>query len=423
MRADDVAQDLRTPVLEPGAQVAGATTTTLAVPSAAPSDGGRVPDLLPAPRDAGLPAAGYRAGILGVGFMGGVHARAVRTGGGTVTVVAASDLETAREGAGALGAQTVVATAEELVTSPDVDVVHVCTPNHLHVELARAALAAGKHVVCEKPLAVDVEGAAELAGLAAAARAADGRVAVVPFAYRFHPMVREARERVRRGEVGTVSLVHGSYLQDWLLHDSDDNWRVDAALGGSSRAFGDIGSHFCDLLEFTTGHRIARLVAQTATVNPLRRGADGTVHAVATEDAVTLQYETDGGALGTAVISQVSAGRKNRLYLEISGSESTLAFDQERPETLWEGRRDASRLLVRDPEALSPAAARYSRLPAGHPQGYQECFDALVADTAAAIRGTAPDGLPTFDDGLRAARLAAAVGESVRAGGWVEVPA
>ncbi|MFB8230490.1 Gfo/Idh/MocA family protein [Cellulosimicrobium sp. NPDC055967] len=415
MRADDVAQDVRTPVLDPGAHLPGATTT------GAPAARSTFP--ASAPDEGGLPASGYRAGILGAGFMGGVHARAVRTGGGRVVSVAAADLEIARAAAPGLGAERAVATAEELLADPEVDVVHVCTPNHLHVPLARAALAAGKHVVCEKPLATDVEGAVELAGLAAEARAADGRVAVVPFTYRFHAMVREARERVRRGEVGTVSLVHGSYLQDWLLRDSDDNWRVDPALGGASRAFGDIGSHFCDLLEFTTGHRIARLVAQSATVNPHRRGADGVVHAVATEDAVTLQYVTDGGALGTAVISQVSAGRKNRLYLEISGSESTLSFDQEQPEMLWEGRRDGSRLLVRDPETLSPAAARYSRLPAGHAQGYQDCFDALVGDTAAAIRGDVPDGLPTFDDGLRAARLAAAVGESVRSGGWVEVPA
>lgn len=413
MRADDVAQHRAVPAPERGSPTTRGATTALADPDRLPAA---------APATVGAPA-GYRAGIVGVGFMGGVHARAVRTGGGTVSLVAASDVETAREGAGALGARAVAGSVEELLASPDVDVVHVCTPNHLHVPIARAALAAGKHVVCEKPLAVDVEGAAELAALASGAGAADGRVAVVPFVYRFHPMVREARERVRRGEVGTVSLVHGSYLQDWLLRESDDNWRVDPALGGASRAFGDIGSHFCDLLEFTTGHRIVRLSARSATVNPRRRGADGVEHPVTTEDAVTLQYETDGGALGTAVVSQVSAGRKNRLYLEISGTESTLAFDQEQPERLWEGRRDASRLLVRDPEALSPSAARYSRLPAGHPQGYQECFDALVADTAAAIRGTAPDGLPTFDDGLRAARLVAAVGESARTRTWVEVAA
>lgn len=407
MRAEDVALPL--PTTGPGAT------------AAPPHDA--VPTPLTAPgASVALPAAGYRAGIIGTGFMGGVHARAVRTGGGAVVAVAAHDLDAAREAVPRLGARAAL-TPDDLLADPEIDVVHVCTPNHLHVLFAEAALAAGKHVVCEKPLATDVEGARRLAALADEARRADGRVTVVPFAYRFHAMVREARELVRRGSVGTISLVHGSYLQDWLLRPTDDNWRVDPALGGPSRAFGDIGSHFCDLVEFTTGQRIARLVAQVATVNAERTGADGAVLPVQTEDAVTLQYETDGGALGTAVISQVSAGRKNRLFLEISGSESTLTFDQEQPETLWEGRRETSRLLVRDPQNLTPAAARYSRLPAGHPQGYQECFDALVADTAAAITGPTPDGLPTFGDGLRAARLAQAVATSASTGSWVEVPA
>ncbi|WP_265521968.1 Gfo/Idh/MocA family protein [Oerskovia flava] len=414
MRADDVEQDLRTPraatALAHGPGGAAGSAPTGAVD----------PDGAPSSR---LPAAGYHAGIIGTGFMGGVHARAVRASGGAVVAVAGSDAAGAREGAAQLGAAAAAPDPQSLIDDPDVDVVHICTPNYLHVPLAEAALRAGKHVVCEKPLATDVEGAVRLAELADAARETDGRVTVVPFAYRFHPMVREARELVRNGAVGTVSLVHGSYLQDWLLNASDDNWRVDPALGGASRAFGDIGSHFCDLLEFTTGQRIVRLVAQQTTVNPLRGDAQGGQHRVRTEDAVTLQYATDAGALGTAVISQVSAGRKNRLYLEISGSRSTLSFDQEQPELLWEGRRDASRVLVRDPESLSSAAARYSRLPAGHAQGYQECFDALVADTAAAIAGRVPDGLPTFDDGLRAARLAEAVARSARTGTWVEIDA
>ncbi|WP_082608494.1 Gfo/Idh/MocA family protein [Oerskovia sp. Root918] len=420
MRAEEVARDhgavsAPTTRTEPsslnGRAVVDAATTPVHVHPAS--------DLLPSR----LPAAGYRAGIIGTGFIGEVHARAIRTAGGDLVSVAGIDAPGAREAAADLGALGYAATSQELIDDPDIDVVHICTPNFLHVPLATAALAAGKHVVCEKPLAMDLEGAVALAGLAEEAAAADGRVAVVPFAYRFHPMVREARARVRSGAVGTISLVHGSYLQDWLLRASDDNWRVDPALGGASRAFGDIGSHFCDLLEFTTGQRIVRLVAQTATINAERTGADGRPAAVRTEDAVTLQYETDGGALGSAVISQVSAGRKNRLFLEISGSESTLAFDQEGPETLWEGRRDTSRLLIRNPEALSPEAARYSRLPAGHPQGYQDCFNALVGDTAAAINGQTPDGLPTFADGLRAAHLAEAVARSARTGTWVEVGA
>ncbi len=292
-------------------------------------------------------------------------------------------------------------------------VVHICVPNHLHAPIALAAIAAGKHVVCEKPLATDADTARAMTEAAAEA----GVVATVPFVYRFHPMVREARARVAAGQIGRLTLAHGSYLQDWLLRPADDNWRVDADKGGALRAFGDIGSHWCDLLEFVTGDRIDAVNAQLATTNRLRAGRD-----VATEDIVTLQFATAGGMVGSTVISQVSAGRKNRLLLEISGTESTLAFDQEQPETLWLGGRHQNAVLMRDPEHLSPDAARLARVPAGHPQGYQDCFDAFVADTRAAIDGGAPDGLPAFADGLRAARIAEAVAASARTRDWAEVP-
>lgn len=358
-------------------------------------------------------ASRYRAGIVGSGFMGRVHSHAVRVTGGRVVGVAASTPERSRAAGAALGAERDVAGVDDLIEADDVDVIHVCTPNHLHEAQVRGALEAGKHVVCEKPLATSVSAAA---GLVAEAEAR-GKVATVPFVYRFHPMVREARERVARGGLGRISLAHGSYLQDWLLRASDDNWRVDPDLGGPSRAFADIGSHWCDLLEFVTGDRIARLSALSSTVHPERGG-----RAVSTEDLVTLQFATVSGALGTSVISQVSPGRKNRLMLEVSGSEGTVVFDQEQPELLWAGGRDQSALLVRDPDTLSEPAARYARVPAGHAQGYQDCFNSFVADTATAIGGDAPDGLPTFADGLRAARLAEAVLASVRGGGsWVEV--
>lgn len=345
--------------------------------------------------------------------MGRVHAHAVRVGGGRVVGVASSAPERSSAAAAELGAERAFADASELVDSDDIDVVHVCTPNHLHESQASAALKAGKHVVCEKPLATTAADAADLTRLAAD----QARVATVPFVYRFHPMVREARERVRVGDVGRVTLVHGGYLQDWLAKPADDNWRVDPDLGGPSRAFADIGSHWCDLLEFVTGDRIVRLSAQSSTVHGERAGRAP----VATEDLVTLQFVTAAGVPGTSVISQVSPGRKNQLRLEITGSEATLAFDQEQPELLWEGRRDHSRALVRDPDTLSAAAARYARVPAGHAQGYQDCFNAFVADTVTAIAGREPDGLPTFADGLRAAHLAEAVLASAAGGGWVEV--
>ena len=199
----------------------------------------------------------------------------------------------------------------------------------------------------------------------------------MPFVYRYYPTVREARERVRGGQTGALRLLHGSYLQDWLLRPEDDNWRVDAGIGGASRAFADIGSHWCDLAEFVSGHRIVRLSARLLRAIPER----------ITEDAALVQFETDGGALGSAVISQISAGRKNRLWLELDGSEEALAFDQEAPEELWCGRREAVTILRRDPATLTPAAARFAFLPGGHPQGYADCFDAFVADVYDSVRG------------------------------------
>jgi predicted dehydrogenase len=230
-----------------------------------------------------------------------------------------------------------------------------------------------------------------------------------------------------------VHLVHGTYLQDWLLTSKDDNWRVDPELGGASRAFADIGSHWCDLAEFVTGHRLTRLSARTMTAISERLRAPGreafapgngdeVARPVTTEDAIVLQFETDGGSLGSAVISQISAGRKNRLWLEVDAAVEALVFDQEDAESLWLGRRDRSVMVRRDPSSLSPQAARLAVLPAGHPQGYQDCFNLFVADVFAAIEtGAAPDGLPGFADGLRAARITDAVLTSAAEERWVDV--
>src|SRR3954470_23322187 len=372
-----------------------------------------------------------RAGIAGTGFIGAVHARSARLAGARLAGVAASSPQSAQRAAAALGAERAYESAEALVDAPDIDVVHICTPNHLHASLAQRALEAGKHVICEKPLATGVQEAAALSDTAAAS----GRQAAVPFVYRYYPTVREARERVTAGGLGAVHLLHGTYLQDWLLSADDDNWRVDARLGGSSRAFADIGSHWCDLAEFTTGHRITRLSARTRTTVPERRqgearaafagpAGDGALRTVETEDVALVQFETDGGAVGSLVVSQVSAGGKNRLWLEVDGAEGALAFDQEAPEALWWGRRAAETLVRRDPATLGPAAARLAFLPAGHPQGYADCFDLFVADAYTAIaEGEPPDGLPDFADGLRAVRLTEAVVASARDQRWTAVPA
>ena len=372
-----------------------------------------------------------RVGVAGAGFIGAVHARSARLAGARIVGVSASSPPRSEEAARALGADRAFATSEELVASPDVDVVHICTPNHLHLPLAEAALAAGKHVICEKPLATDQAGARTLVDAAAGA----GTAAAVPFVYRYYPTVREARDRVRSGRTGPVRLVHGTYLQDWLTDAEDDNWRVDATLGGASRAFADIGSHWCDLAEFISGQRITRLSARTLTAVPERVHAEhsaafargsgtGEKRAVDTEDAAVVQFETDGGAIGTTIVSQISPGRKNRLWIEVDGAKEAVAFSQEEPETLWSGTRAGSTLVPRDIAGMSEDATRLSFLPAGHPQGYADCFDLFVAEAHAVARGEAPaDGMPLFADGLRSAQIVEAVLASARELRWVDVPA
>jgi predicted dehydrogenase len=341
-----------------------------------------------------------RAGIIGAGFIGAVHANAVRAAGGVVARVAASTPERSAAAADRLGARAPAGTDEDLIDARDVDVVHICTPNSLHAPLAHHALAAGKPVVCEKPLATTLSDARSLAA------AAGERVATVPFVYRFYPAVREARARVAAGEAGPLHLLHGAYLQDWQAGGAPPGWRGEAAEGGAYRAFADIGVHWCDLVEFTSGHRITRLLASTA--------GEGT--------STTVLFSTDAGASGSMLVSQTAIGRRNALRFSLDGADAAYRFDQEHPETLLVGRLDGDLALHRGSPATSAAAKRYSLLPPGHPQGYQDCFNAFVADTYAAIGGSTPDGLPTFTDGERAAVLVDAAITSSESSTWVEVP-
>ncbi|QEA30257.1 MULTISPECIES: Gfo/Idh/MocA family protein [Microbacterium] len=356
-----------------------------------------------------------RTGILGGGFMARVHRTAARDAGGELRAVATRSAAGGRDAANALGAERAESDAAGVLEATDIDVVHICTPNATHADLALRALRAGKHVVCEKPLATTAQDARILAETAQAR----GRVAAVPFIYRYHPMVREARARIARGDAGDLLTLDCSYLQDWMLLPSDDDWRVRSESGGASRAFADIGSHLCDLVEFVAGERIRTLSARTRRVFSERSG-----QTVDTEDIVALLVETESGALGTLLISQMAAGRKNALTLELHGSQQTLRFEQERPEELWIGMREESRSLLRDPASSVADSARLQRVPAGHAMGYQDAFNGFVADVYAAIAGAQPDGLPTFADGFRSAVLTEAVLDSAAQGGrWVEVTA
>lgn len=351
--------------------------------------------------------------LIGGGFMADVHSRAARAAGARIVGLASSSPESARRAAERVGAERSYDTVDALLDDAAVDLVHIVTPNASHHPLTLRVLEAGKHVVTEKPLATTLDDARELEQRATAA----GVTATVPFVYRFHPMAREARARIAAGESGRIFSVQGAYLQDWLLTSEDDNWRVSSDEGGASRAFADIGSHLCDLLEFVTGDRLARLQAITSTVIDARAESG----AVTTEDLAGVLATLSHGAVVSVLVSQVAPGRKNGLVLEVHGAEQSLRFEQENPEALWVGRRSGSQLLLRDAELLHESAARLSVLPAGHPLGYQDAFTAFAADTYAAVRGEQPDGLPQFADGVRASRITDAVLASARSGEWIDL--
>lgn len=374
-----------------------------------------------------------RVAILGAGMIGAVHRRAAVLAGAEVVGVLASTPERSREVAHSWGVERGFASIDEVLTS-GVDAVHICTPNASHVPYAVQLMEAGLHVLCEKPLGTSLVEARRAAEVAAGT----GVVNTMPFAYRFHPMVREMRARVQSEEFGSVNLVHGSYLQDWLLSPRATSWRVDAKEGGPSRAFGDIGSHWCDLVEWVTGDRIAELVATTSISIPQRPAAtaatfsavasDAPLVDVTTEDSALILFRTVHDVAGSAVISQLSAGRKNRLWVEVDGMHQSAVFDQEQPEQLWIGADEATSLLVRDPNQGSAEQRRLATLPAGHAQGYAQCFESYVADSYAAIdahdgHGEVPVGLPTFADGARAAAICDAVLKSADSRQWVGVPA
>ncbi|GEP27131.1 Gfo/Idh/MocA family oxidoreductase [Cryobacterium levicorallinum] len=353
-----------------------------------------------------------RSGIIGTGFMGRVHTHAVRSVGGVVVAYAGRDADRTRLAADEENVPLAL-TPEELIAHPDVDLVHICTPNAQHVPLALAAIASGKHVICEKPLALTADDALRLQ------RAADdaGVVNAVPFVYRFYPTVREAKARIAdSGE--RIWLAHGHYLQDWLSDQSSYNWRV---MDAGSRAFADIGVHWCDLFEFTTGHRIQKLLAQSSRLHDTRLSEAGEV-AVATEDGVTMMFHTDHGATGSVVISQASPGRKNQLWMSLDGEHRSYAFDQENPNGLWIGSTSGISIIPKGLETVNHAAtAPYVTVPSGHPQGYQDCFGLFMKDVHSVIEGKVVHGLPTFADGVRAAQLTDAVIESSKSGNWVEV--
>jgi predicted dehydrogenase len=371
-----------------------------------------------------------RAGVVGTGFIGAVHVEALRRLGVEVVGVVGSTPDRAR----AKALAPVIDSYEALLADGRVDVVHLTTPNHLHYPQVKQALGAGKHIVCEKPLATTSEQSAELVELAERS----GLVHCTNFNIRFYPQVQQAQALVADGAVGQVWNVHGGYLQDWLLLPTDWNWRLEPEKGGELRAFADIGSHWLDLVQFVVGVRVESLLADLATTIPVRRRPSREIETfaavddiervdapMATEDLANTLVRFEGGSRGSLVVSQVSAGRKNSLRFEVDGSRGALAWDSERNEELWLGHRGApNEHLLRDPALFAPEARARTGLPGGHAEGFAETFKELyrAVYTAVAAGGPpdAPD-YPTFADGHWENVLCDAVALSNRERRWVEV--
>ena len=368
-----------------------------------------------------------RVAIAGTGMIGKVHLDSARAAGAEVVGVLGSSPSRGEDAARRWGVARAFRSLEDALDS-GIDVLHVCSPNDTHRDYAVAAMKRGIHVICEKPLAISASDAQQMVEIAQAA----GVVTAVPFVYRYHPLVREIRARRIAGEFGELLLAHGSYLQDWLVAPSSSSWRVDAAVGGRSRAFADIGSHWCDLVEFLSGEEIVTVQACTSIAYEQRPRTGGAsfsgsateeMMTVRTEDTAVATFTTARGMLVNTVISQVAAGRKNRLWIELDGSLGSAVFDQENPNSVWLGREDGAVIVQRGDPSASAQQARLNRVPAGHPQGYADAFTAFVADVYSAIRGEAPEGLPTFADGLRAVQLTQAVLDSAQSCAAHEVAA
>jgi predicted dehydrogenase len=370
--------------------------------------------------------------IFGTGFMGRVHTEGLRRLGNVeVAGVAARTLQQARRFADELWIERATGDFREFLSDPEIAAVHICTPNSLHFPMATAALASGKHVLCEKPLATSVSEAREMVRLAAAKNLANCTFHNL----RYYPQVQNMRRICEAGELGVVQVVQGTYSQDWLLYETDWNWRIET---GPSRAFADIGTHWCDMVEHVTGLRISALCADLTTFQKTRRKPKGSVETfagktttpgeftevpVATEDFGSMIFRLGETARGAMTVSQISAGRKNRLFLEIYGTKASVVWNGEQPDELWIGRRNfPNQIVIKDPVLLNEKARSYADLPGGHSEGYDDTFKQVFRRFYRRVEDrNAPIEYPTFEDGLRQLAILDAVLESSRARAWVDV--
>jgi predicted dehydrogenase len=374
------------------------------------------------------------AAVIGTGFIGTVHVEQLRRIGVDVRGVLGSTPERGRARADALSVPHAYGSLEDVLADDRVDVVHVTSPNHLHVPQASAILAAGKHVVCEKPLAMT---AVESRGLVEQARNS-GLVNAVNFNIRFYPLNQDARERVAAGDLGEVRFVTGHYFQDWLLHDTDWNWRLEPEQGGALRAVGDIGSHWLDLMAFVTGQPIVSVMADLGTYVTARQQPTGPVEtfstersahtvsrAMGTEDVAMLLLRFANGARGSVAVSQISAGRKNSLQWEIDGSDGAAWWDSETPDHLNLGHRDRpNEVLLRNPALMGEAGRAAAALPGGHVEGFGDTFGALFRAIYRDVQAGRPNPNPPYADfaaGHDEMLVNDAVARSAAEARWVDV--
>lgn len=378
------------------------------------------------------------AAVVGTGFIGPVHAEALKRMGVHVRGILGSTPEKSQAAAAQLGLEVAYADYASIIADPQVQVVHITTPNRSHFEMSTQALQAGKHVICEKPLAMNSQETAALVKLAAAH---PQLVAAVNYNIRFYPIALHARELVRGGAIGQIYSVRGGYVQDWLLYETDWNWRLVPEEGGDLRAIGDIGTHWMDLVGHITGLKVERLLADLTTFVPQRKKprqalatfkgkeSSGPVEYdlvdIHTEDWGAVLFHYAGGARGTMNVSQVTAGRKNQLSFEIAGSKGSLYWDSERPNELWQGHRDRpNEILLKDPSLLSDAARAFTSYPGGHNEGFPDTFKQLYRAVYGYIEAgdmNAPRPFPTFSDGHDEVVLCDAILKSHRARSWVSL--
>lgn len=373
------------------------------------------------------------AAVIGTGFIGTVHVEALRRMGVPVRGVLGSTPARGAQRAAALGVAKAYGSLEEMLSDPSVQVVHVTSPNVAHHGQVMAILDAGRHVICEKPLAMTSAQSAAMT-----ARAEDlGLVAAVCYNIRFYPLNQQARGMVAAGNLGQVRLVTGHYHQDWLSRPTDWNWRLEAGQGGLLRSVGDIGTHWIDLISFVCGERPRAVLAELSTFVPERSKPFGPVetfaaaqgssetYRITTDDAAMILLRFASGARGVMSTSQISQGRKNSLTWDIAGSAASAAWDSETPDHLWIGHRDApNQILQRDTSLMNPLGAAAAHLPAGHVEGFADSFRALFAQVYGDIsrgRRSAAATWANFADGHFEMQFCDAVLRSAVQGQWVEI--